>query len=452
MKELKRKYNLVTTISLVVGIVMGSGIFLKNIPILRETGGSVLLSTLIFIIVGLIMIISSYTFSLASRRIEKVNGIIDYIEDSNGNKASYYVGFYYNFVYLPIITSVLAFLSASFFNQLIGLNSNLFLIVFGIFLLTLSFIINIFLPRFAGKIQVSTTIIKLIPILIIGTIGLILGIKSNNEVIIIPSKDSNINFFSAILKASFAYEGWIIATTVNAEVLDSKKNLPKALIIGSIIVVISYIIYNIGIVYLVGSNTILNSLNDQKIIELAFINLFHNKIGGKIFLLFIFISCVGVLNGLSMATSRGMYSLAVRNYIYKSKKFNKLNNKTNTSISSGILGFILSLLFYFYFVIAIIYNKVSSNIDEICIALLYVSYIFIYINIMKKYKDLNKIKRYFIPILAIISSLFLIYSSFNVLFTTLLNNNLSINQRIPYILIIIFINFLIARLLYNKNN
>ncbi|VEU80638.1 APC family permease [Haploplasma axanthum] len=450
MQKLKRKYNLVTTISLVIGIVMGSGIFLKNISISRNTGGNIFLSSAVFLIMGVIMIISAYTFSIAASKIEKVNGVIDYVEDAVGPKVAYYVGFYFNLVYLPIITSVLAFLSANFFKQLIGSNSEYFSIYVGIAFLSISFIINMFAPKLAGKFQVSTTIVKLIPIVIVGTVGLVIGLNSNTEVITSIGGTKNVKFFDALLAAAFAYEGWIVSTTVNAEVENSKKNLPKALVIGCIIVIISFLIYNIGITTLLGSDAILNSNNDQAIVEQAFNNLFNSQIGGKIFLFFITISCLGVLNGLTMGVSRGMYSLAVRGQGPKPEVFKKLNKKTNTSLASGLVAFILSLLFFGYFVLAIIFNKVSGNIDEIAIGLLYFAYIFIYVNIMKNYKDLPVFKRFVMPILALISVIFLLFASFNVLYTTLMNTELTIHQRIPYILIIIVFAFILARIFYKK--
>ena len=53
--------------------------------------------------------------------------------------------------------------------------------------------------------------------------------------------------FAAVCATSFAYEGWIIATTINSELKDSKRNLPKALTVGGIIVIATYLLYYIGV-------------------------------------------------------------------------------------------------------------------------------------------------------------------------------------------------------------
>ena len=53
----------------------------------------------------------------------------------------------------------------------------------------------------------------------------------------------------AVVATAFAYEGWILATTINQEIKDAKKNLPKALILGTLVVIIAYIVYYIGIAH-----------------------------------------------------------------------------------------------------------------------------------------------------------------------------------------------------------
>ena len=47
---------------------------------------------------------------------------------------------------------------------------------------------------------------------------------------------------AAVVASSFAYEGWIVATSINAELKDAKKNLPRALAWGSIIIVVTYVV------------------------------------------------------------------------------------------------------------------------------------------------------------------------------------------------------------------
>ena len=119
---------------------------------------------------------------------------------------------------------------------------------------------------------------------------------------------------TAVCATAFAYEGWIIATSINAELKDAKRNLPKALVIGGFIVVITYIGYFIGVA---------GGATNQELIDsgatVAFTNIFGNVLG-NILNLFIAISCIGTMNGLMLGCCRGMYSLAARNQGPKTRR------------------------------------------------------------------------------------------------------------------------------------
>lgn len=90
--------------------------------------------------------------------------------------------------------------------------------------------------------------------------------------------------FAAVCATSFAYEGWIIATTINSELKDSKRNLPKALTVGGIIVIATYLLYYIGV-----TGGASNAELIEKGATVAFTNIFGNVIG-NILNLFIAIS------------------------------------------------------------------------------------------------------------------------------------------------------------------
>ena len=72
--KLERKFGLFTAICMVVGIVIGSGVFFKAQTILEKTGGDMPLGILAWIIGGAIMLVCLLTFSQMGQRYERVNG------------------------------------------------------------------------------------------------------------------------------------------------------------------------------------------------------------------------------------------------------------------------------------------------------------------------------------------------------------------------------------------
>ena len=83
--QLEKKYGLPTAVCMVVGIVIGSGVFFKAETVLNKTGGNMPLGILAWGIVGAIMIICSYVFATMATRYEKVNGLVDYAEATKGS-------------------------------------------------------------------------------------------------------------------------------------------------------------------------------------------------------------------------------------------------------------------------------------------------------------------------------------------------------------------------------
>jgi|GEM_PF-2990327 len=100
---LQKKYGLITAIAMVVGIVIGSGVFLKAEKVLTATGGDLKLGILAWVIGGIIKISCAYTFAVMATKYEKVNGIVDYAEGANLTKP--WFGFFcFDSSELPIVT------------------------------------------------------------------------------------------------------------------------------------------------------------------------------------------------------------------------------------------------------------------------------------------------------------------------------------------------------------
>jgi amino acid transporter len=94
--ELQKKYGLITAIAMVIGIVIGSGVFFKAEKVLVATGGDLPQGILAWGIGGVIMIVCAYVFAIMATRYEKVNGVVDYAEAALGVKYGYFVGWFHS--------------------------------------------------------------------------------------------------------------------------------------------------------------------------------------------------------------------------------------------------------------------------------------------------------------------------------------------------------------------
>ena len=419
--KLTKKYGLITAICMVVGIVIGSGIFFKGQTILQATNGNVLISALAWAIGGIVMVICASQFAVMATKYSKVNGVVDYAEETCGKRYAYYVGWFVTTIYYPAMTSVLAWVSARYFGVLFGwsLVSAEVMILAGFFLI-MSYVVNALSPKIAGYFQVSTTVIKLIPLVLMCLVGVVAGLINSpdgNAGLLIQnfignelSKSAGLSeLFAGVCATAFAYEGWIIATSINSEIKDAKKNLPLTLLLGALIVVIIYIIYNIAIC---GGAPMGDLMDSSKGSPYAFQNIF-GAVGGTILNVCIVISCLGTLNGLMVGSTRGLYSISVRNEGPAPKLFAQVDEATNMPTNSAIFGLFVCGAWLVYFYGANLttpwFGVFSFDSSELPIITIYALYIPMLIVWILKEKEMNVFKRFILPILAIIACLFLVF-------------------------------------------
>ncbi|MBS7388696.1 MAG: APC family permease [Clostridiales bacterium] len=432
MDKLQKRYGLLTAICMVVGIVIGSGVFFKAQTILQKTGGNMPLGILAWIIGGVIMLTCLLAFSVMAQKFEKVNGIVDYAEACVGSKYAYYVGWFLTIIYYPCLTSVLSWLSARYTLvfitsiapdfPLLGLGAAAGAetvlgpecMALAMFYMCCAYAVNALSPKLAGKLQVSTTIIKLIPLFLMAVVGIIVGLANgtlaNNFNTLADVGTTSTNpLFASVCATAFAYEGWIIATSINAELKDAKKNLPRALVIGAIIIIATYIFYYVGVA---------GGATNQELIDsgatVAFINVFGNVLG-NILNLFIAISCIGTMNGLMLGCVRGLYSIAVRGRGPAPHVFSQIDKETNMPHNSAIVGLLLCGFWGLYFFLANLAGTWSGpfvfDSSELPIITIYMLYLPIFVMWIKKATDESAMRRYVLPLLAICGSLFMIYAS-----------------------------------------
>ena len=90
----QRKFGLITTIAMIVGIVIGSGIFFKTDNILAAVNGSVFLGVLAWALGGFGIIFGGLSIAVLARRDEHVGGLITYCEMTWGKQLGYLAGWF----------------------------------------------------------------------------------------------------------------------------------------------------------------------------------------------------------------------------------------------------------------------------------------------------------------------------------------------------------------------
>lgn len=443
MKKMDKRYGIVTATCMVVGIVIGSGVFFKAQTVLQITGGDMLTGILAWIIGGLIMLSCILAFSVMASMYEKVNGVVDYAEATVGKRYAYLVGWFMSVIYYPSLVAVLAWLSARYtlvFFQ--SANPDLAFseggpaagaecMALSMVFLCGSYGLNALSPKLAGHFQVSATFIKLIPLVLMMVVGVIYGLKTGQlaenfsgadlgEAVLGQAagtgtgtagaaSDAGI-LLGAVVATAFAYEGWIVATSINAELKDARKTLPAALILGSLIIIAVYVFYFIGVA---GGASTRQLMEDGA--TTAFLHIFGN-VFGNILNLFVAVSCMGTLNGLMLGNTRGLYSLAVRGEGPRPEVFSRVDETTKMAGNSSIFGLLLAAFWFLHFYGSNLapfpwFGKFSFDSSELPIVTTYLLYLPIFILFIKKNPQLGVVKRFVVPSLAICGSIFMVCAS-----------------------------------------
>ena len=408
----KTEYGLFTTIGMIVGIVIGSGIFFRSDDILIATGGSISLGILVFCLAAISIIFGSLTISELATRSTKTGGIIAYAEDTCNNYIACAFGWFHTFLYYPTLICVVSWVIGIYSSLLFGIEATLITqVLIGFVIMCILFICNILSAKLGGYFQNLATVIKLLPLFIIGIAGIVAGDPTH----ITPSQApvvESAGWIAAITPIAFVFDGWIIATSLGHEIKDAKKNLKIALIFAPLFILVIYLLYFVGISMYVGPETVM-SMGDAHV-DAAALKLL-GPLGSKVILTFVIISVMGTVNGLIMGLLRLPYSLSLRGMFPRSEQISKTREGLSFSLSGALVAFILCVFWMFIHYFTQKYNILqNSDVSEIAITINYVLYIILYLKVFQMGQK-GEIQGFWRgkmnPILAICGSLMILIGS-----------------------------------------
>ena len=143
--------------------------------------------------------------------------------------------------------------------------------------------------------------------------------------------------------------------------------------------------------------------------DLAFEKIFGRAAGVGLFVLVV-VSCLGTLNGLMLAATRSLYSVAARGNGPKPEAFLGIDQYTNMPANSAIVGVLMCAVWLTYFYGANLtegwFGPFCFDSSELPIITLYALYIPMFLNVMRREKELNAFHRYVMPVLSIVCCIF----------------------------------------------
>ena len=165
MEQPQKKYNLFTAIAMIVGTVIGSGIFFKSAAVLEKTGGSLLLGAALFALCALSIVFGGLTIGSLACRTDRPGGVLAYLETYADRRVACGFGWFQVLLYYPSLIAVISWVAACYIQSLFGLAGGLEAqILLAAAIILALFALNAFSARAGGLFQNVTTIVKLVPL------------------------------------------------------------------------------------------------------------------------------------------------------------------------------------------------------------------------------------------------------------------------------------------------
>lgn len=406
-KNKHEKYSLLTAITMIVGTCIGSGIFFKSDNILIATNGSIMLGVILFVLAAIAIIFGSLSVGELAAKTNEPGGLVTYAQEFVNAKTACGFGWFLTFIYYPTIAVVVSWVIGVYVDILFHLQASLELqMIIGFIFLSICFVYNILLPKLGAIFQDVSTFIKMLPLLLLGILGILFGDPLAGLGDIGPTTLLSSSWIMALGPIAYSYDGWIVATSIAHEVKDAKKAMPKALTIAPLIVLAIYTLYFVGITSYLGVDRVM-ALGDAHV-SVAASALLGNAFA-KMIVVFVIISVMGTVNGLVTGYMRMPYSLALRKGMFPwEAQLKKVDEKLDIPVYSAIFAFLVCTIWMVIHYLCTRFNILpNSDVSEIAISMAYMLYIVLYYQVYQLYRR-KEIKSFFkgviCPLLATLGS------------------------------------------------
>ena len=354
--KLDRQLDLFDSTMMVIGIVIGSGIFMTT-GLMADALPSASLILIVWLLGGLQMLAGALTYAELGAAMPKAGGQYVYLREAYGSLPAFLFGWVAFIAYLTGTNAAIAvavaehlgsfYPSISTHNIVIGFDY--FSIsggqIFAISLILILSFINYLGILFGKWIQNVFTILKIGSILFFALAGLFISTGNHIDFSINPTNMSIGSILTgmgiALVAVTWTVGGWEYVTFAAGEIKNPKKNLPLALIIGTGVILVLYIMINIAYLKVLPMDSLIGEL---KVGEATAKSLYGPGIAGA-FVVVVIISMFGSLNGNILVGPRISYAMA-KDKLFFSKAADvhpKFHTPGNAIMIQGVWASVLAL-------------------------------------------------------------------------------------------------------------
>jgi APA family basic amino acid/polyamine antiporter len=304
--QLRKELTLYGLTMVAIGSCVGSGIFLTPAQIAAHLPSPWLI-LLIWTLGGAITLTGTLTFAELGSMFPQSGGVYVYLKEGYGDMA----GFLYGWAYLLVISSgsiaALAIAFATYLAFVVPIDGPAVMVVAVLSIIVVT-IINIIRVKAGEVFSNIFTGLKLLGIAGLVAVGLFWGKAETMNLggkAAEPVGNLGIAFGLALIGVLWSYGGWQHASFVAGEAVDARRTVPKAMVLGSLVVAGVYVLTNLAYMFLLPVSTIVAS---ESVAADAVSTVI--PIGGAMVAVVIAISVLGTAGIYTLSAPRVYYAMA----------------------------------------------------------------------------------------------------------------------------------------------
>ena len=316
MPPLVRTLTFRDLLMIFVGGVIGSGVFLTPGIILRQLGGSVGYSLLVWLVGGLLSLLGALTYAELAASNPEAGGLYCFIRDGFGRLAAFLYGWCLFLVISSASVAALARAFGLYLGEIIPLSPAASTAV-SVAMIALITVVNVWGTRKSSDLQNWTTLAKIGVLIVISAILFSFGHRAAELPAALGSPLRGFKLLSsfglAMIAVLWAYEGWQFGTYSAGEVVNPQKNFPRAFLAGALVLTGIYIVAVLA--YIVTLGPAAATASDT--IAATAISAVLGPWAGKIVAGTILISTLSAANSIILTAPRVFYAMANDDLFFK---------------------------------------------------------------------------------------------------------------------------------------
>jgi len=313
--QLRRILGMWDLILMIVGTVIGSGIFLVPGAVLRAVGNSVPMALTVWLTGGVLSLLGALTYGELSSMKPQAGGLYVYIRDCYGPFPAFLFGWTMFFVISSGSVATLAVAFGNYLGEFVQL-SPVQIKVAAVSMILVITVVNVLGTRKSANLLNVTTAIKVGAILALGTVLLWRGphpVFGEQNSAAYPTAGI-LGFGLAMISVLWAYEGWQYVTYTAGETVNPQKIFPVSFFAGTAALIAIYVFANLG--YLAALGTV--GVAESTRVAASALSVVVGGGAGKIVAAAILISMFSAANSIMLNAPRVYYAMAKDGLFFES--------------------------------------------------------------------------------------------------------------------------------------